>query len=140
MRRTELPEFSRGLEVHQVLFKNVVGNCKPLAGKVSFIISDGFRANIKRAKKSPRIVHESHSFFSLGIDGNTYSDGVKTKGNQSLLLKNLHSFAQKTVIFFHLKQLQDIALGPWEYFVIFCVKYYTPWWTWGRLYYCPLLP
>lgn len=111
-----------------------------MAGKVSFIISDGFRANIKRAKKSPRIVHESHSFFSLGIDGNKYSDGVKTKGNQSLLLKNLHSFAQKTVIFFHLKQLQDIAPGPWEYFVIFCVKYYTPWWTWGRLYYCPLLP
>lgn len=56
---------------------------------------------------------------------------VKTKGNGSLLLKSLNAFARRIVVFFHLGQLQDIAPGPWEYFVMVCVKYYIPWWTWG---------
>lgn len=55
----------------------------------------------------------------------------ETKGNRSLPPKSLNSSAQKTVIFFHLKQLQDIAPGSWEDFVTVCVKCYIPWQTWG---------
>lgn len=55
---------------------------------------------------------------------------VCDKRRPKFTLKGLNASAQKAVIFFHLKQLQDIVPGPWEYFVIFCVKYCIPRWMW----------
>lgn len=96
-----------------------------------FLISHDFRANRKVGREiSQDGKRGPFSFLTWNWSERPFQR-CKTKGNRSLPPKSLNSFAQKTVICFHLKQLQDIAPGPWENFVMVCVKCYIPWRTWG---------
>lgn len=104
-----------------------------------FLISHDFRANRKVGREISQDGERGPFPFLTWNWSERPFGQCKTKGNRSLPPKSLNSFAQKTVICFHLKQLQDIAPGAVGGFCYGLCEMLYSLADVGRSDYCPLI-